>query len=485
VITLSPLRWGKPYKSLEFQDVIHFETGAPIAKIGQVNGGMVQMDIRKAPQARAALKRLSSAELMEKVAKAAQLFETATLSVGDGQQSVDDFVHQQSASTGLPEHMCRGNMMKNAFVLHNMPKILDCLTRGLDLDIFSRGYGEEGRGVTVSFQCQSPILGAVLPNNSPGVHTLWLPAVALQVGLVLKPGSQEPWTPYRMIAAFIEAGIPAEAFCLYPGSHDVGSTILGKSPRAMIFGSAQTVQQYAGNPRVQAHGPGWSKILLGDDCVDQWEDYLDMMVESVLSNSGRSCINCSGIWASRHTKEIAAAIAERIGGIEIKPPSDPTSQLAAFTNPAMATGTWSMVQQDFAESGVTDMTAGYGTRLVEHERCAYLRPVVVHADGPTRAVAMKEYMFPFVSVVECPQKQMISTIGPTLVGTALTTDSSWIEELTDAVHIDRLNIGPIPTSKLNWLQPHEGNLIDFLFRSRAYQTAPIAVRELAAATSNS
>ncbi|MFT7643578.1 MAG: hypothetical protein ACI9G1_005344, partial [Pirellulaceae bacterium] len=25
------------------------------------------------------------------------------------------------------------------------------------------------------------------------------------------------------------------------------------------------------------------------------------------------------------------------------------------------------------------------------------------------------------------------------------------------------------TSKLNWLQPHEGNIIDFLFRSRAYQ----------------
>ena len=94
------------------------------------------------------------------------------------------------------------------------------------MKFINRGYGEEGRGVTVSFQCQSPVLGAVLPNNSPGVHTLWLPAVALQVGLVLKPGSQEPWTPYRMIAAFIEAGIPAEAFCLYPGSHDVGSTLL-------------------------------------------------------------------------------------------------------------------------------------------------------------------------------------------------------------------------------------------------------------------
>ena len=30
---------------------------------------------------------------------------------------------------------------------------------------------------------------AVLPSNSPGVHTLWLPAIPLQMGLVLKPGS--------------------------------------------------------------------------------------------------------------------------------------------------------------------------------------------------------------------------------------------------------------------------------------------------------
>ena len=39
----------------------------------------------------------------------------------------------------------------------------------------------------------------------------------------------------------------------------------------------------------------------------------------------------------------------------------------------------------------------------------------------------------------------------------------------DATHIDRLNIGPIPTIKLDWLQPHEGNIVEFLFRARAYQ----------------
>ncbi len=58
MLTIHPIRWGKPYQSLEHQEVIHFDTGEAIAKIGQVSGGMVQMDLRKADQARKALRRL-------------------------------------------------------------------------------------------------------------------------------------------------------------------------------------------------------------------------------------------------------------------------------------------------------------------------------------------------------------------------------------------------------------------------------------------
>ena len=85
-------------------------------------------------------------------------------------------------------------------------------------------------------------------------------------------------------------------------------------------------------------------------------------------------------------------------------------------------------------------------------------------------------MFPFVSVVECRQSAMLEKIGPTLVCTAITEDSAFQSALIDCTAIDRLNLGPIPTTKLDWLQPHEGNIIDFLYRSRALQvTADVAV----------
>ena len=80
-------------------------------------------------------------------------------------------------------------------------------------------------------------------------------------------------------------------------------------------------------------------------------------------------------------------------------------------------------------------------------------------------------MFPFVAVVKCPQNAMLERIGPTLVGTAITDDPAFRTELVNCTEIDRLNLGPVPTTKLDWLQPHEGNIIDFLYRSRALQLA--------------
>lgn len=474
MLQLPILRWGQPYTSLDVDEVVHFSTGEPVARVSRANGGMLQRDMRKAGQAREVLRRIPIDDLIDRAGRAGELYMSGTLPMGDGTQTPDAFVHAQSASTGLPEVMCRANMQKNAFVLGQMRRILESLTRGLDLGVLTTGIGEE-RGVPISYQAQSPVLGLVLPSNSPGVHTLWLPIVPMQVGLVLKPGPQEPWTPYRMAEAFFAAGIPREAIALYPGGADVGAAVLESCGRSLVFGGQATVDQYRGNPRVQPHGPGFSKIVFGDDVVDDWEQYVDVMVESVFVNSGRSCINCSGIWASRHTREIADALARRLAAVTPLPPDHPEAGLAAFTVPGAAAAISASIDADLTAPGVTDVTAGYrdGGRIVPHGKADYLLPTVVHCASTEPAIAKKEFMFPFVTVVECPEDRMIDQMGPTLVCTAITAREDFRQRLLDAVTIDRLNFGPVPTSRLNWLQPHEGNIVDFLFRPRAFQSAPL------------
>jgi acyl-CoA reductase-like NAD-dependent aldehyde dehydrogenase len=459
---------------MDVDPVVHFATGETIAQVSRANGGLIQRDMRNASRARDVLREISIDELITRAGKAGELYMNGTLPMGDGSQTPDQFVRAQSASTGLPERMCRANMKKNAFVLAEMRAILTSLTRGLDFGILSRGHGEE-RGVPLSYQPQSPVVGLVLPSNSPGVHTLWLPVIPLQIGLVLKPGPQEPWTPYRMTEAFAQAGIPREAMSIYPGLGDVGAAVLESCGRSLIFGGTATVDRYRGNPAVQAHGPGFSKILIGDDQVDRWEQFLDVMTDSVFLNSGRGCINCSGIWASRHTREIANAIAGRLAAIRPLPPDHPDASLAAFTVPGVADAISKEIDTDVQAPGVTEVSAKHrdGSRLIKDNRADYLLPTVVHCESPDAPIAKKEFMFPFVTVVQCPEAKMLEAIGPTLVCSAITCNPAFRSSLLDAVHIDRLNLGPVPTIQLNWLQPHEGNLIDFLFRARAFQTAEL------------
>jgi acyl-CoA reductase-like NAD-dependent aldehyde dehydrogenase len=459
---------------MDVTEVVHFETGEPIAKVSRANAGMIQRDVRKAQRARDALREISIPELIARVGKAGELYSHAELPMGDGTQTPEQFARAQSATTGLPEHMCRANMKKNAFVLAEMGRILTSLTRGLDFDVLSRGYGQE-RDVPISFQAQSPVVGLALPSNSPGVHTLWLPVIPLQVGLVLKPGPQEPWTPFRMAEAFFQAGIPRAAISIYPGEGDVGGAVIEACDRSLIFGGTATVDRYRGNPKVQPHGPGFSKILIGDDQVDQWDKYLDVMVDSIFANSGRGCINCSGVWASRHTHEIANALAERLSTAEPLPPDHPQASLAAFTVPGIAEAISKGIDAGLKAPGVTDVTAKYreDPRHVKQRRGDYLLPTIVHCTSPEPKIAKEEYMFPFATVVECPEAAMLGAIGPTLVCSAITCKPEFRRQLLDAPHIDRLNLGPVRTTQLNWLQPHEGNIVEFLFRARAFQTAEI------------
>jgi hypothetical protein len=80
-------------------------------------------------------------------------------------------------------------------------------------------------------------------------------------------------------------------------------------------------------------------------------------------------------------------------------------------------------------------------------------------------------MFPFASVVEVPQNEVLDTIGGTLVVSAITHDERFTAELLRCRNIQRLNLGAAPTSSAQWDQPHEGNLFEFLYQRRAIHLA--------------
>src|SRR5256712_12927889 len=97
VLNIPILRWGKPYTSLETEDVVHFISGETLARVSQANTGLLGRDMRQAERARQVLTDIPISDLIAMMKKAADLYLNGTLPIGDGAQTPDDFARQQWA----------------------------------------------------------------------------------------------------------------------------------------------------------------------------------------------------------------------------------------------------------------------------------------------------------------------------------------------------------------------------------------------------
>lgn len=479
MIHIPALRFGKAYTSLEKATLVHHVTGEPVAEVNQVTGSQIARDLGSIARGRHDLAAIPVRDIIGMYKKAAEYFKNSTLPCGDTEQDFDAYIRSLSSTTGSPMVFCRRNALKVHYVLENVEEVLGGLTRGLDLEALDQGYTTRN-GRMQAFYPTTNVFGAVLPSNSPGVHSLWVPTIAFKIPLLLKPGREEPWTPYRVIQAFLKAGIPASALGFLPTDHAGASDILRLCGRSMAFGDDRTMAPYKNDPRVEIHGTGYSKIIFGEDQADNWEKHIDMLVESIAANGGRACVNASAIWTPRNGKAIAEAIAQRFAKVKVRAWDDPECEISGFANAQVAEAINTMVDEGLKTPGAVDVTdQARGTpRLYKEGRCAWLMPTVVLCDSPEHPLANKEFLFPYAAVIECPQADILNRIGYTLACTALTEDPAFIRDIMECSHIERLNIGPLPTNRLTWDQPHEGNLFTHLYRQRALQRAtatPVSV----------
>lgn len=465
------LRAGEPYRSLATARLADVRNGSPVVEVSQANPGLIARDLTRSRAHQERLAALSVRQLLALCRRAADLLEGADLPLGEATQSAAQYVEQTSATTGLPQSLVRSNLEKSGFVLRQMETILGGLSRGLAPEILDQGWGEQD-GRVVSYRRETDVLGAVLPSNSPGVHALWLPAIPFKVTLALRPGRQEPWTPYRIAQALVAAGCPRHAFGFYPSDHAGAGEILQRCGRSLLYGDSATVDPWRTDTRVQIHGPGWSKVVLAGEAAAGWRGYLPLVAESVAANGGRSCVNASGVWTTSGGRQLALGLAEELAQIEARPLDDPEARLAAMPSVAAARQLSDYIDERLRLPGAEDVTARFrAARVVEVDGCAFLLPTVIHCSDPDHPLARTELLFPFVAVVEVPRAELVAALGSSLVVSALGGDEPLVAELLAAPHVERLNLGALPTSRIAWDQPHEGNLFELLYHQRSLQAA--------------
>ena len=485
MLHLPILRWGVPYRSVNQVVTPHFRTREPLVSVSQANLGLIRRDLLKQGEARETLQRIPVADLVAMARRAANHFlnDTLPLDAESGStQTPQQYVEQVSATTGMPFSNVRRNMLKVHGVLDKVDEVLAGLTRGLDLSVLDSGYGTV-RGQMLSYFARTDALGVVLPSNSPGVHSLWAPATVLKMPLVLKPGSAEPWTPLRMIYAWITAGAPANVFGYYPTDHAGGNEILRSTGRGMVFGDVSSTKRWkAEGGRVEVHGPGYSKVVIGPDVADRWEQYIDVIAESIANNGGRSCVNASGVWVTKHADAIAEALARKLATVVPRAADDDQAVLAPFADAETGKRISAMIDGDLSGDLSPEALAKGESRQARDVSAAvrgpervttvhggtYVLPTIVRCDAG-HPLANREFLFPFASVVEVPAADLPDCLGPSLVVTCISNDPAFRARFVASPHVDRLNFGPLSTTQIGWDQPHEGNLFEHLYARRAIQ----------------
>jgi hypothetical protein len=67
---------------MEADEIVHFVTGEPVARLSRANAGLVQRDARKAQRAREVLRAIAPDDLLNRVRRAGELYMNAELPLG-------------------------------------------------------------------------------------------------------------------------------------------------------------------------------------------------------------------------------------------------------------------------------------------------------------------------------------------------------------------------------------------------------------------
>jgi acyl-CoA reductase-like NAD-dependent aldehyde dehydrogenase len=315
-----------------------------------------------------------------------------------------------------------------------------------------------GRGVWTR---RGDVFAVHAPGNHPGVHAIWLEALALGYRVAVRPSRRDPFTPHRLISALRAAGFGDDQVVLLPTEYDTADEILRGADLGLAYGGEDVMRKYAGLPQMLPQGPGRSKILLTAG-VD-WREHLGMIVDSIVEDGGRGCINATAVFVEGDPAPLARAIAQRLAALPSLPPEDEDAVL-----PVLGLAEARALERHLlAKAARTTPWLG-GDGIVDElgDGSAVLRPAVHQLHRPDAEQAGVELPFPCVWVAPWTPGAGIAPFRDTLVLTAVTHDERLLDSLVAEPTISNVYIGDHPTCWIEPGIPHDGYLADFLMRTK-------------------
>jgi acyl-CoA reductase-like NAD-dependent aldehyde dehydrogenase len=438
------------YRTHERQTITDV-AGAPLAELSLVPTLYVT-------RAMAALHKADTMPLEERLAALARAGEAHATGTVDGVTAAD---HQLivSRASGMPISVVRAAGAAIARSAAEVYRSVQYARPAGAVTDWRDPLTRTGRGVWTR---RGDVFAVHAPGNHPGVHGLWLEALALGYRVAVRPSRRDPFTPHRLISALRAAGFGDDQVVLLPTGYAAADEILRGADLAMAYGGEDVMRKYAGYSTMLPQGPGRSKILLTAE-VD-WREHLDVIVASISHEGGRACVNTTAVFVQGDAAPLARAIAERLAAIPSLPPEDEHAVL-----PVLPLADAQKLEQYLVAkaAGTVPWLGGDGVVDDLGDGSAVLRPAVHELDRPDAEQAGVELSFPCVWVAPWTPEAGLEPLKETLVLTAITHDTQLVDSLVAEPTIANVYVGDHPTYWIEPGVPHDGYLADFLMRTKA------------------
>ncbi len=369
----------------------------------------------------------------------------------------EDYRHAVSRACGVPISVVRAAAEKIGQAATRALRTAECARPAAAGEHWADPATDPGR---VIWTRRGSVLAVHASGNQPGVHALWLEALALGYRVAVRPSQREPFTPHRLATALREAGFGDDQVVFLPTDHQVADDIIQAADAAIVYGGDDVVNKYAGNPGVLPQGPGRSKILLADQ---DWEPHLDTVVASISDLGGASCVNATAVLVEGDPAPVAEAIAERLSALPSLPPEDEKAVL-----PVKALGSAQAIASAVRRGARDARTWLGGDGIVDElgDGSAVLRPAVFQVDAATAPQTGLEFGFPCVWLAPWAPADGVEPLRNSLALTAITDDEDLIDAMVREPTIGNVYVGDHPT---HWFRPgipHDGYLAEFLMRTK-------------------
>ncbi|MDT5355343.1 MAG: hypothetical protein QOJ56_3875 [Mycobacterium sp.] len=434
------------------REVITDTAGVAVAELSIVP----PLYVTRAISAQRKARPLPTARRAPALAKTAEIFMNSVIAGLD----FDQYVDLASRVSGLPITVTRAAARGIAGAVSTA---LDAVRPAQPVGAAFDWREERTRTGCAVWARRGEVFAVHASGNSPGIHGLWLQALALGYRVAIRPSRREPFTGHRLILALRAAGFRPEDAVYLPTDYAGADEIIRAADLAMVYGGQDVVDKYAADPTVFPNGPGRTKILITAE--KDWRDYLDVIVDSISDMGGMACVNATAVLYEGDAAPLAQAIAERLSTIEPLPSADerailPTqpiekAQALAGYLGAKATGTTPVLG---ADQVVADLGDGY----------AALRPAVHLLTKPDVEKLNTELAFPCVWVSPWSRGDGLQPLRHSLVLTAITSDEDLLDDLVNEPTVTNVYSGHHPTYEWTPDIPHDGYLADFLMRNKGF-----------------